>query len=158
MPRVLDFLERSPFIVHFGRWRGRNRWPLAHAENVARAAVLAATADEARGEAYNVLDPERTTIEEYYRMLVDAFLPEKRGMRSVTLPLAAGRAAGAVSSLVSDALDLDRPLFDPSLYGLHSVSANLDFSGAKLEHRFAAHGVEFITKEAGIGSLARVGA
>ena len=36
--RVADFLRSSPFIVHFGKWRGRNRWPLADVRRVAEAA------------------------------------------------------------------------------------------------------------------------
>ena len=149
LPRILDFLRRSPAIVHFGRWRGRNRWPLAHVENVARAAFLAASCDDALGEAYNVLDPERTTIDEYYRMLIAACLPAKAGMLAITLPFAVGWAVGWASELISNALGAKHPVFEPSRYGLYSVSCNLDFSSAKLERLFARHGEPFVTRRAG---------
>ncbi|HNW44942.1 MAG TPA: NAD(P)-dependent oxidoreductase, partial [Elusimicrobiales bacterium] len=46
-PRILAYLKNAPCIVHFGKWGGRNRWPLAHVRNVAAAAFLAATRPEA---------------------------------------------------------------------------------------------------------------
>ena len=35
-PRTVAYLKNSPIVFHFGKWRGRNRWPLAHVENVCR--------------------------------------------------------------------------------------------------------------------------
>ena len=155
MPRVLKFLSRCPAIVHFGNWRGRNRWPLAHVRNVATAACLAATCDDALGEAYNVVDPERTTVDEYYRMLVAARLPARRPLKSITLPFALGWLAGTVSEVISNAIGASRPIFEPSRYGLYSVSCDLDFSSAKLQRLFTRHGRQFVTRRAGMEELAR---
>ena len=33
-PRTVAYLKNSPLVFHFGKWCGRNRWPLAHVENV----------------------------------------------------------------------------------------------------------------------------
>ncbi len=139
LPRVVGFLKKSPYIVHFGKWRGRNRWPLAHIDNVASAACMAAFRDDMLGEAYNVLDSKHTSIEEYYRAVLRQHLPEKSDMKSIRLPLAFGWACGAISSMLSKILNLKHPLFEPSLYGLYSVSCNLDFSGRKLENLLARH-------------------
>jgi nucleoside-diphosphate-sugar epimerase len=147
LPRILGFLQNSPYIVHFGKWRGQNRWPLAHVGNVAMAAYLGASCDDALGEAYNVLDPERTSIEEYYRMILQKYLPEKSEMKSVTLPLPVGWVYGSTSSLLSSVFNLKQPLFDPSLYGLYSVCRNLDFSSHKLEKLFDRHGQVFVKKD-----------
>ena len=147
LPRVIGFLRKSPYIVHFGKWRGRNRWPLAHVSNVALAAYLGASCDDTLGEAYNVVDTERTTIEEYYRMVIQKCLPEKSGMKSITLPLTTGWIYGAVSSMLSNLFNLKQPLFDPSLYGLYSVSRNLDFSSRKLQDLFTRHGQASISKD-----------
>lgn len=155
LPRVLRFLRSSPAIVHFGRWRGRNRWPLAHVRNVARAAYLAAAHDDALGRAINVLDPERTTIEQYYRLVLRACLPARAGMPSVTVPFLFGWAIGQASTLASAALGRDRPLFDPSLYGLYTVSCNLDFATARLQQLFVRHGQAFVDRQSGFEELGR---
>jgi len=146
LPRVLAFLRASPFLLHFGRWRGHSRFPLAHVENVARAAFLAAGCDDCAGQAYNVVDPEHTTIDEYYRMVLDACLPDTPARKSLTLPFVLGWAVGQLSTAVSNALGRDRPLFDPTLYGLYTVSCNLDFSSDKLQRLFARHGEEFVDR------------
>ena len=85
MPRILSFLKSTPVIIHFGKWKGRNVWHLAYIENVARMAYAATISDEALGNAFNVADREKTTIDEYYRMLLSVFFPGKN-IRSVTLP------------------------------------------------------------------------
>jgi nucleoside-diphosphate-sugar epimerase len=125
-PRIVSFLRRSPVMIHFGRWRGRNRWPLAHVSTVARALVSAATDPAAAGRARNVLDPERTTADEFYRRVAAEHLPGKR-YRSITLPFWLGEALGLGVSFVSDLLDLDHPFMDPTRYGLHLANRNLDF-------------------------------
>jgi nucleoside-diphosphate-sugar epimerase len=152
--RIVDFLRGSPWIVHFGPWRGRNRWPLAHVRNVATACVLAAVRPEAAGRAINVLDDDVTSIDSFYRLLADVYLPGKRhGV--VTLPLALGRIFGATVSAVSNALNLDRPFVDPSHYALYAVSRNLDFSNARMRTLFAAAGRQPITLAAGLAELRR---
>ena len=150
--RIVDFLKWSPWIVHFGRSRGRNRWPLAHVRNVATAAFLGATRPEAAGRAINVLDSERTSIDAFYRLLADTYLPGKR-FRTLCLPLWLGHAMGWAVSLVSNAMNMDRPFMDPSLYAAHSVSSDLDFSNQRLRKLFAAAGWPLLTLEEGVSEL-----
>lgn len=143
LPRVIAFLRHSPFVVHFGPWRGRNRWPLAHVTNVAKAAFLAATCDETLGQAYNVVDPTFTAVEEYYRWVLSTFLPEKAGIRSIAIPLKMAWIYGEASSVLSRAMGVLHPLFDPSLYALYCLASNLDFSSRKLQDLFSRHGEGF---------------
>jgi nucleoside-diphosphate-sugar epimerase len=150
--RIESFLRASPFVVHFGPWRGTNRWPLAHVRNVAKACFLAATRTEAAGSALNVVDSERTTIDEFIRMVADVYLPGKR-FRTVCLPLWIGAAAGRVVSAVSGALRLDRPFADPSHYAVYAVSRNLDFSGKRLSALMAAAGERPFSREDGLREL-----
>jgi nucleoside-diphosphate-sugar epimerase len=138
-PRFRAFLASSPYIVHFGRWRGQNRWPLADVRTVAAANCLAAVRPEAAGQAINVLDSDRTTIEAFYRQLAAQYFPDRR-FRSITLPYACGAALGGAISLLSNLLNLRHPFADPSLYALRSVSHNLDFSNARLRSLFAQAG------------------
>ena len=130
--RIRDFLAVSPWIVHFGPWKGRNRWPLAHVDQVARACYIAAFHPQARGRAFHVLDPEYTTMDGFYRQVAARHLPGKR-LRTLCLPLWCGAVIGAVSTGLSNLFNLERPLWDPTLYALSSVSSNLDFSPAFFE-------------------------
>lgn len=143
LPRVLGFLRHSPWVVHFGPWKGGNRWPLAHVRNVARAALLAATCDEALGQAYNVVDPQATTVEEYYRWVLRTFLPRKAAIRSVTIPMPVARVYARTSTILSRAMGLTQPLMEPSIYALWSIASNLDLSSRKLQTLFASHGQAF---------------
>lgn len=154
LPRVIDFLRHSSSILHFGKWRGRNRWPLAHVRNVATAAYLAACRDDAAGETYNVVDAEHTTIDEYYRLVIKHLLPERSAPPSKTLPMWLGWPVGAISTVLANLMHRDQPLFDPTLYSLRSVACDLDFSGDKLRRLFAAHGEAFVSRDAGLTELA----
>ncbi|MDD4889471.1 MAG: NAD(P)-dependent oxidoreductase [Phycisphaerae bacterium] len=156
LPRVLRYLSQNRSLVHFGRWAGRNRWPLAHVDNVARAAWLACTAPEAAGEAFNVLDEEFTTIDEYYRLLLSVCLGDASPRRSIRVPLAVGWLMGIASTLLSNALGRDAPLFEPSLYDLYAAACNLDFSRKKIAALFAAHGEPFVTRSEGLAGLANI--
>lgn len=151
-PRILRFLRRSPFIIHFGSWRGGNRWPLAHVDNVAQAILLAATRPEAPGRAVNVLDSERTTVDEFYRLLGGACLPG-RTWRTLCLPFGCGKLFGAAVSLFSNALNLSQPFFDPSLYSLYAVSRERDFSNARWLEWMAAAGRSPVTRAEGLAQL-----
>jgi nucleoside-diphosphate-sugar epimerase len=155
-PRILAYLRRSPFILHFGRWRGRNRWPLAHVRNVAAALFLAATRPEAAGRAMNVLDEEVTTADEFYRLLAGLFLPGRR-LRTVTLPMALGELLGRLTTGLSDLLDLDRPPADPTLYGVRFANANLDFGNARFRRLMTAAGRPLVTREEGLEELRAAG-
>lgn len=147
-PRAVAFLRSSPVILHFGRWRGRNRWPLAYVGNVARVAYAAATEPAALGEAYNVVDPEPLTMDEYYRLLLDLFLPARRGMRSVTVPFRLAWPVAALSTALSTLLGRHAPLFDPSLYGLRHVAHSQAFSGEKAARLLADAGLTLIDRAA----------
>lgn len=139
LPRVLAFLRSSPRAVYFGRWRGQNRWPLVNVQTVARAAVAAATKDRALGQAFNVVDPDFVSIEQYYHQVLRDHLPEKAGMKALNIPLAIAWPYAAFGTLLSKLLNRDQPLMDPSLYALRSVAANLDFSSEKLQQLLAEH-------------------
>ncbi|MBN2452082.1 MAG: NAD(P)-dependent oxidoreductase [Lentisphaeria bacterium] len=153
-PRIVAFLRASPWIVHFGPWRGRNRWPLAHVRNVAAALYLATVQPEAAGTAINVLDSETTTVEEWYRLLADIYLPGKR-CRGVVLPLWLGLAFGRAVSGISTFLNLRRPFLDPSCYAVRSVSANLDFSNARMLELFQRARLTPVSREQGLQELRR---
>jgi nucleoside-diphosphate-sugar epimerase len=130
--RIRDFLAVSPWIIHFGPWKGRNRWPLAHVDRVAEACRIAAFHPGARGRAFHVLDPGRTSMEAFYRRVAAAHFPGRR-YRSLRLPLWCGLVLGALSTALSNLLNLKRPAFDPTLYAARSISSNLDFSPALFE-------------------------
>ena len=124
--RVADFLRASPFIVHFGRWRGRNRWPLADVRRVAEAAYLAATTDRWDGDGVTVVDSRKVTAEEFYRETAARLFPGRR-YRTVCLPMWLGVCIGRASSFIAAALRRTHVPFDPSYYALKTVSSNLDF-------------------------------
>jgi nucleoside-diphosphate-sugar epimerase len=151
-PRILDFLRWSPGLVHFGPWRGRNRWALTYIRNLAVAAFLGATLPQASGKTINVLDDEGTSIDGFYRLLGRAYLPEK-SFKTLSLPLWLGGAMGRVVSLLSDALKLDQPFLDPSFYAVHHVSSNLDFDNRRLRELFAAADRTLITQEEGVREM-----
>jgi 2-alkyl-3-oxoalkanoate reductase len=153
MPRVVAFLRSSPVILHFGRWHGRNRWPLAYVGNVARIAYASATCDLALGQAYNVADPEPITMDEYYRMLIDLFLPEQRRRRSLTLPFALAWPVAALSTAWSNLLNRDHPVFDPSLYGLRHVAHSQEFLGARAAQLLSVNGIAYIDRGAALEEL-----
>ncbi len=150
LPRAIAFLRQSPAILHFGRWRGGNRWPLAYVGNVARMIRVTATCDDALGEAFNVVDRETTTMDEYYRMLIDAFLPEQAGKRAVTLPFWVGAIPARVSTLLSNAMNLAHPLFDPSYYSLCHIAHDQHFRGQKAAALADAQGVALLDRAAAL--------
>jgi nucleoside-diphosphate-sugar epimerase len=147
LPRLIAFLGASPVLVTFGRWRGRNRLPLAHVRNVARAACLAVACDECLGQAYNVADPAVTTFEQHCRQVMAQFLPGKRPPPALNLPWPVGWVVGALSTLLSNLARRDHPLWDPTLYSLSSTCLNLDFSTRALEDLFARHAQPFVTPD-----------
>ena len=138
-PRTVAYLKSSPFVFHFGKWRGRNRWPLAHVENVCRALHAAMVLPEAGGHGVTVLDSRRVSVGEYYRELAAEFLPGKR-LRETTLPMALVRPVAALSTVLSRGRS--QPLFDPTLYALDTVSRNLDFSNRRMLDWFAKTGMD----------------
>ncbi len=152
--RIVDFLKWSPWIVHFGTWKGQNRWPLAHVRNVAMAAYLAAAMSESAGQTINVLDNERTSMDEFYRILARVYLPQKK-FKTVTLPFWVGYVVGAAVSGISNLLNLDHPFMDPSLYALYAVSRNLDFSNKTFRDLADTAGQNMMTLEQGVQELGR---
>lgn len=150
LPRALAFLRRSPVILHFGRWHGTNRWPLAYVGNVARMIRVVATCDDALGEAFNVVDPETTTMDQYYRMLLETFLPDQADKRAITLPFWVGAIAARVSTLLSNAMNLDHPLFDPSYYSLCHIAHDQHFLGGKAAALAETQGVALVNRDAAL--------
>lgn len=130
--RVIDFLKSSPYIVHFGKWKGKCRWPLANVKNVAKTIVAVSQTDKFDNEAITIIDSEKTTIDEYYRGIAAKNFPGKQ-FKNLYLPLWVGKLAGFISTTVSNILKLRDPIFDPTFYAVHHVSSNLDFSGEKME-------------------------
>ena len=129
--RFVDFLAISPFIIHFGKWKGNCRWPLANVKNVAKTAVAVSEFDDFNCQAITIIDPEKTTIEEYYRNLAKKYFPHKN-FKSITLPMWVGKFLGFISTTISNILGLKYPIFDPTYYALHHVSSNLDFCSDKM--------------------------
>lgn len=142
-PRAIAYLRNSPAVFHFGKWKGRNRWPLAHVENVCRTLHAAMVLPEAGGRGVTVLDSRRTTLSEYYRNLAAEHLPGKR-IRECSVSMWAIRPVAWLST----ALSRSRPLFDPTLYALDTVAHNLDFSNARMLSWLASIGLEEYTGQA----------
>ncbi|MCP3659864.1 MAG: NAD(P)-dependent oxidoreductase [Bacteroidetes bacterium] len=125
--RVKDIMKISPFIFHFGKFKGKNIWPLANVKNVAFACYLGAFFPKAQGLAINVLDKQRITVDGFYKMIAKKYFPQKRFI-TIYLPLWVGRIIGSFISSISDLLNLNKPFMDPSLYAVYTISKNLDFS------------------------------
>ncbi|EKD28932.1 MAG: NAD-dependent epimerase/dehydratase [uncultured bacterium] len=153
IPRILNFIRMSPFIIHFGYLKGKNRWPLAHVKNVATVIYLAAMLPEMTGISLHVLDEEYTTSDEFYRMLIRVFYPEKKNIPSITFPFWFGRIIGYINTLISDLFNLSHPWMDPTLYALYSVSSNLDFDNNKFLEIIKQSGKPIYTREQGIEEL-----
>lgn len=130
--RVVDFLKTSPYIVHFGKWKGKNRWPLANVKNVANTIVAVSEFDDFNNQAITIIDSKKTTIDEYYREIAARCFPDKK-FKNLYLPLWVGKVLGIISTTLSNLFNLRQPLFDPTFYAVHHVSSNLDFSSAKME-------------------------
>lgn len=129
--RVAEFLRTSPFIVHFGKWRGNCRWPLANVKNVAKTIVSVSMFDKFDNQAITIIDPEKTTIDEYYRTIAAKYFPDKT-YKNLYLPLWIGKFIGLISTTVSNMFNLREPIFDPTFYAVHHVSSNLDFTCDKM--------------------------
>ena len=130
--RVIDFLSTSPYIVHFGKWKGNCRWPLANVKNVAKTIVAVSETDKFDNESITIIDTEKTTIDEYYRGIAQKNFPDK-SFKNLYLPLWVGKLIGFISTTISNLLGLKDPIFDPTFYAVHHVSSNLDFSSEKME-------------------------
>ncbi|MFA7185493.1 MAG: NAD(P)-dependent oxidoreductase [Victivallales bacterium] len=151
-PRIVDYLKSLPIVFHFGKWRGKNRWPLAHVKNVAKALYVAAVLPEAGGKAVNVLDNEYTTVSEFYHIVRDLYLPG-RELREISLPAEVVYPAAWFSSFASTLLNLKKPLYDPSLYALNTIRHNLDFSNRRLQQWLEAAGRKITTRSEGLFEL-----
>ena len=136
-PRAVAYLRNSPVLFHFGEWRGRNRWPLAHVENVCRTLHAAMILPEAGGKGVTVLDSKVTALSEYYHEIGREFLPSKT-IREVSLPLWMIWPFAWLSSCLSRR----KPLFDPTLYALDTITHHLDFSNGRMLAWLAAAGLE----------------
>ena len=128
--RMVNFLASSPVIIHFGKWEGQNRWPAAAVEKVAQVAYVAASCSDFDGQAINIIDPEHTTLDAFYRKVAAEHFPDKK-FTSVTLPFWVGKLLGRISTTLSNLLGRTEQLFDPSFYAVHHVASNLDLSCAR---------------------------
>lgn len=129
--RAANFLKVSPYIVHFGRHKGQNRWPMANISNVAKTVSACIKSDKFNNQAINVIDTKITTIDEYYRFIGKKYFPDKK-YKTLYLPLFIGKIIGFVSTTLSNLLKLKEPVFDPTYYSLHHVVSNLDFNNEKM--------------------------
>lgn len=150
--RIIDFLSISPFMIYFGKWKGLNRWPLAHVKNVALAVFLAATEYSALGKAINVLDSEKIAISDFYEMLQKIYFPNKNFFR-LYIPLLIINPIAIFITFVSRLLNLKKPLIDPSYYALHSVSCNLDFSNERFLQLVEKSNNKMVTYDEGVKEL-----
>lgn len=126
-PRTVNYIRSSPFVFHFGKWKGKNRWPLAHVENVCRTLHAAMLLPEAGGKGVTVLDSKRTTLSDYYHELAKEFLPGKN-LHELSLP----RDIILPFAWLSSTLSRHHPIFDPTLYALDTITHNLDFSNSRM--------------------------
>jgi hypothetical protein len=115
-------------------------------------AFLAGTQPEAAGRAIHVLDEEKTTVDEFYRILARIFLPRKE-FKYLVLPFSVGCCLGGLVSVLSNALHLDRPFMDPSYYAVYAVSRNLDFSNGRMKTLFHHAHRRIISRDEGIREL-----
>lgn len=136
--RFLDFLKISPFIVHFGKWKGKNRWPLCDVENVAKTILCTSEIDNFDNQAINVIDPKVTTIDQYYNQLARKYFPKKQ-YTTITLPFWLGELLGIISTSISNLLGLKHPIFEPTHYAAYHVSSNLDISSIKMQEVLALY-------------------
>ena len=130
--RTVDFLKSTPWIIHFGKWQGKNRWPLVHVEYLSKLVYASTVLESALGKPINVLESEFISIEQYYRKMLEIFLPDRK-LRTICLPLWVGAVMGLFITFFSNVFRLKQPFADPSLYALFSISRNLDFSNARCE-------------------------
>ena len=151
-PRIVDYLKSLPIVFHFGKWHGKNRWPLAHVKNVAKALYAAAILSEAGGKAVNVLDNESTTISEFYYIIRDLYLPDRK-LREISFPVAMVYLLAWFSSFVSTLFNLKTPLYDPSLYALDTIRHDLNFSNQRLQKWLKASNQKITTRTEGLIEL-----
>lgn len=143
--RFREFLEVSPFIIHFGKWKGQNRWPLANVKNVAKTIVSVSMFNDFDNSAITIIDSQKTTIDEYYRQIGKKYFPNKE-FKTITLPFWIGKLLGFISTSLSNMLNRRDPLFDPTFYAVHHVSSNLDFSSEKMEKAIHMLDEKLVTK------------
>jgi len=115
-------------------------------------AAYLATLPEAAGRAINVADNEHTSIDDFYRILAQIYLPKKK-FKTIAFPFGPAYAVGALVSGISNLLNLDRPFMDPSLYALYAVSRNLYFSNKIFRDFATGAGRRLVTLEEGIHEL-----
>ncbi len=82
------------------------------------------------GEAINIIDEKRTSINEYYQQTAREYFAEKT-FTSITLPFWLGKIIGKISTTLTNLLGRTTELFDPTFYSVHHVAFNLDFSCKK---------------------------
>ncbi len=149
LPRILNFLKYNSYIVHFGKNKGRNIRHLSYIENVLNMIYVSSISDIDLGETYNVVDKEKTSIDDYYQIIIDLFFPQKK-IKRIIIPFFIGWILGFISSSLANIFNRKKPFFDPTLYGLYHVSKNLDFNHKKAETLLKQNGIKLIDHEISI--------
>lgn len=126
-PRIINFLKNSPYIIYFGQWKGLNRWPLSHVDNVSKSIYASIILEDLNGKAMNVLDNEYITIKEFYQMICNIYLPKKE-FKEIYIAKWIMYFPALISTFISNFSSNKEPIFDPSLYALNVLSSNLDFN------------------------------
>lgn len=145
LPRVLTMLERGRMQIVGD---GSNVLSLTYAGNVADAILLAATKDEAVGEAFNVSNDNNVTQRQYLDALADML-----GVPRVTrhIPYRAALTAGMVLETVHRGLRLKRRPF-VTRQGVQLVALPSRFTTAKIRERLGwSPRVDFATAIERIG-------
>ncbi len=130
--RVVDFLKYSPFIIHFGKYKGSNIWPLVNVKTVSMAFYLGAFCKNTEGKAINVIDNEKLTVHDFYLQIAKKYFPGKK-FKKLNLPMWLGYIIGNFISLISNIFNLKEAFIDPSYYAVLTAKSNLYFSSSRLE-------------------------
>ena len=88
--RVRDFLAWSPYIVHFGKWKGRNRWPKVHVDTVAKANYLARRSRRPPARRFTSWTRSGRRSTSSIAPSRRQFFPERR-FRTIAIPILDGR-------------------------------------------------------------------
>ncbi len=129
--RAAEFFKNSSYLIHFGKWKGKNIWPLCDVENISKILLYVSKFDDFDNQAINIVDSAKITIDQYYKNIIKKYFPDKK-YKTLYLPLFVGKILGFISTTLSNFLNLKKPLFDPTYYALYHVSSNLDFNNEKM--------------------------
>jgi 2-alkyl-3-oxoalkanoate reductase len=119
----LGFPVKGKLFITIGS--GRNLLPFTYIENTIDAILLAAAGDEGAGQAYNIVDEQEITVQDYLGRFMAA---TGARYRVVTAPLPL--ILGAVKMAEGLGRVLAKP--GPTVYGFSSKYTSLRYSSAKI--------------------------